>query len=120
MRHEPCTPVCDFEHPVKLVGAHALLAGTKQVIGQQPFAQGNVGILEDRPYGNGELLTASGTLPHAFANVLALAVLFSGLWLQFISVVFLATMRADRTIGPAQLFDKFPRLIFIAKVLSQS
>jgi len=57
---------------MKLMGAHALLAGTKQVIGQQPLAQGDMGILEYRSHGNGELLTASATLPHAFADVRAL------------------------------------------------
>ena len=78
MSHEPCTPVCNLEHSVKLVGAHALLAGTKKVIGQQPLAQGNMGILKDCSHGNGELLTAPATLPHAFADVRAL---LGRLWL---------------------------------------
>lgn len=78
VRHEPCAPVRDLEHSVKLVGAHAFLAGTEQVISQQPLAQGDMGILEDRSHGYGELLTASAALPHALANV---GVLLGRLWL---------------------------------------
>src|SRR5579863_2812989 len=102
MSHEPCTPVRHFEHPVKLMGADALLAGAEKVIGQQPFAQGNVAVLEDRPNRHRELLAASRTLPHAGAHVLAL--LGSGRG-EPVGVIHFAAMWADRTIRPAELFD---------------
>ena len=69
MSHEPCAPVGDLEHSVKLVGANALLAGAEKMKRQQPLAQGNVGISKDRAHGDGELLPASGTLPNALADV---------------------------------------------------
>ena len=99
--------------------ARALLACTQQVIGQQPFTQGDVGVLEDRSYGDTELLTTPATLPHAFADVLVLPALLGRLWLQFVGIVNEAAVRTDRATGPSQLFDEFPRLIFVAKVLSQ-
>ena len=54
---------------MKLMGAHALLARAEKVIGQQPFAQGNMAIFKDRANGHGELLAAPATLPDAIANV---------------------------------------------------
>src|SRR5437870_3049984 len=117
MRHEPCTPVRNLQHPVKLVRGHSLLAGAEQMIGKQPFPERDVTVLEDRAHGDGELLTASATLPHAFTNVL---VLLGRFWLQPIGIIQNATVWANRAIGPAQLLKKLPRLVFIAKVLSQS
>ena len=78
-----------------------------------------MGVLENRSHGDGELFAASGALPDAFADMLILAAFFGGFWLQLVGVIDLATVRTDRAIGPSQLFDEFPRLIFIAKVLSQ-
>src|SRR5439155_20852484 len=96
---------------------HPLLAGAEQMIGKQPLAERDVTVLEDRAHGDGELLTASATFPHAFPNVLVLLGRFR---LQPIGIIQDATMRANRTIGPAQLLKELPRLVFIAKVLSQS
>jgi hypothetical protein len=83
------------------MGAHTLLAGTEQVIGKQPFTQGNMGILKDRSHGNGELLTAPGTLPDAFANVLAFFAFLGRLGFEAVGVVDLTALRADRAIGPS-------------------
>ena len=116
MSHEPCTPVRHFEHPVKLVGAHALFAGAKQVISQQPFAQGNMGVLEDRANGHGELLRHP---PHFQTPIAYMGVLLGRLGRQAVGVVDHSAMRTDRAIRPAQLFDVFPRRVLIAKVLSQ-
>ena len=104
MRHEPCTPVRDLEHPVKLVGTHALLAGTEQVIGKQPLAQGDVAVLEYRSHRDGELLTAPAALPDAFADVFALAAFLGGLRLKLIGVVYFTAVRADRAIWPTNRF----------------
>src|SRR5436309_3467545 len=58
MRHEPRALVRYAQHPVKLVSAHALLAGTKQVKRKEPLVQRNVAVFHDRSNGDGELLTA--------------------------------------------------------------
>ena len=57
---------------MKLVGAHALLAGTEQVIGKQPFAQGDMAICEDRSDRDSERLPASLALPKAGTGALTL------------------------------------------------
>lgn len=101
---------------MKLMGAHALLACTEQVIRQQPFTQGNVAVGEDRTHGDCELFAASGAFPYALANVLAF---LRRLRRQAIGVIKFATMRTDWAIWPAKLFQELPRLIFVAKVLSQ-
>ena len=81
---------------MKLVGAHALFAGTQQMIGKQPFAQGNVAVSEDRADRDGKLTPAPAALPYTLANMLAL---LGRLWLQAVSVAHFATVRADRAIG---------------------
>ena len=40
--------------------AHALLAGTEKVVGEQPLAQGNMAIRKDRANGHGELFATPG------------------------------------------------------------
>ena len=80
--------------------AYALLAGTEQMESEQPLAKRDVAISEDRTHGDGKLLPASATLPHALANVF---VLLGWLRLKPISVIEFATMRANRAIWPSQL-----------------
>src|SRR5271165_4933518 len=99
MSHEPCTPVRHFEHSVKLMGAHALLAGAEKVIGQQPLAQGNMAILKDRANGHGELLSAIATLPDPGPDV---RILLGRLGNQAVGVVYHSAMWTNRTIRPAQ------------------
>src|SRR2546425_300903 len=98
MRHEPCAAIRELQHPMKLMRGHSLLAGAEQMIGKQPLAQRNMAVLEDRAQCDGELLTASATLPYAFADVLA----FLGrLRLKAVGIVEFATMWADRARWPA-------------------
>jgi len=69
MRHEPRALVRYAKHPVKLMSAHPLLAGAKEMNGQQPFVEGNVAILKDRANRHRELLPASSAFPNAFSGV---------------------------------------------------
>src|SRR5580698_9420975 len=107
MSHEPCAPVRDLEHSVKLVGAHALFAGAKQVIGQQPFAQGDMAVCEDRSDRDSERLPASLALPEAGASALAL---------QLVGFANHSTMGADRAIRPADSLKELPRFVLIAEI----
>ncbi len=101
---------------MKLVGAHALLAGAQQMKRQEPLAKWDVTVSEDSAHGDGELLTAPGTLPHASADVLV----FLGFrWLQAIRIVQFAAVRADRAFRPPLLFQKFAGFIFIAEMLGE-
>ena len=102
---------------MKLVRAHALLAGAEQMKRQEPLAEWDVAVSEDRADRDGELLTASSTLPHASADVLAL---LGRLRLQAIRIVQFATVRADRAFRPTLRFQKFAGFIFIAEVLGES
>jgi hypothetical protein len=52
--------------------AHALFAGAQKMDGEKPLVKRNVAVSEDRANGDGELLTASGALPHTGTNVLVL------------------------------------------------
>ena len=87
------------------------------MIREQPFAQGNVAVLEDRAHGHGELLTAPSAFPDAVANV---RILLGRLRPERIGVIDHPAMWPDRAIRPAQFFNILPRGILIAKVLSQS
>ena len=69
MRHEPRGAIANPEHTVKLVSAHALLAGTHQVDRHEPLVKRDMAVLEDRTDGYAELLTATGTLPNPTTNV---------------------------------------------------
>src|SRR3546814_3872544 len=46
--HEPSSFVGDAEHTLDLLCAHALLAGAKQMIAEQPFVKGNLRAFKDR------------------------------------------------------------------------
>src|ERR1039457_545886 len=117
MRHEPCAAIRNLQHSVKLVGTNALLAGAEQMIRQEPLAKRNVAVSEDRSHGDGKLLTASGTLPHASADVL---VLLGFRRLQAVGIIQFATMWADRAFRPTLRFQKFAGFIFIAEMLGES
>src|SRR5205823_4522707 len=58
VRHEPRAAVCNAEHPMELMRAHAFLAGVHQPESQKPFVHRNVRPLHNRPDAHGELLTA--------------------------------------------------------------
>jgi len=80
---------------------------------QQPFVERDVTIREDRPYGDGELLTASTTLPNALADV---RILLGRLRLKTIGVIQFTTVRTDRAIRPSLLLEERPGLIFVTEV----
>src|SRR5258706_11021275 len=65
MGHKPRRLVRHTQHAVKLMGTHPLLGRTEKMDSQQPFVQGNMAILEDRVYGDSELLFAILALPHS-------------------------------------------------------
>ena len=87
---------------MKLMGTHALLACTQQMVSQQPFAQGDMAVFKDRSNGHGKLLTPSSALPYASADMLALLGLLRP---QAIGVIVLAAVRADRSIGLTEALD---------------
>ena len=57
-REMPPRAVGDLEGPMKLVGADPLLGLVDQIDGQEPLAQGQVGVVEDRPGRDRELVAA--------------------------------------------------------------
>lgn len=69
MSHEPSALVGDPEHSVKLMGAHALLAGAEQVNREEPLVQRNMAIRENRSDRHGELLSARLALVDARARL---------------------------------------------------
>ena len=102
---------------MKLMRAHALLAGTQQMKCKQPFAQGNMAVSEDRSNGDTELLPASRTLPHALADM---RVLLGRLWLEPIGIIQFAAVWANRAFGPTLLFQELTRCIFVAEVFGEN
>src|ERR1039458_3878000 len=63
MRHAPGRLIRHAEHPMKLLSANALPAGTQQIRGHQPFGQRNPWALKRRSDRHCELLAAVHTLP---------------------------------------------------------
>lgn len=95
--HEPRGAVAaKAEHPMKLQGTNALLAGGHQVRGQQPFVQRNVRLLVKRAHGGCERLLASAAFVQTGAGALAL---------KFCSFAQDATVVAYGAIGPAKAFE---------------
>src|SRR6266550_519493 len=91
MEHEPSGLVGDADHPMQLVGAHALLARTEQVEGEQPLVQRDVRSLEDRSDRDRVLLAAGRALVQLAG---------SGLERVGLTLV-LAAVRTLRTVRPA-------------------
>ena len=103
MRHEPSALVGDPEYPVKVMGAHALLAGTEQVERVQPLIQRQVAIFKNRSNRHTELLFAGLALPHALTRVRAL--LGVGLHFQLGRLANGAAMGTNRVIRPSLRFQ---------------
>src|SRR6266545_1542366 len=57
------------KHPMKLVSAHALLAGAKQMKREQPLVQRNVAIFHDGSDRDAELFPAGPAVPQSLAPV---------------------------------------------------
>jgi len=58
--HKPSAPIRDAQLTLKLLRGYALLGNAHLVDDVFPLAEGDVGVLEDRSNGNGELLAATG------------------------------------------------------------
>jgi hypothetical protein len=90
------------EHPLKLAGRHAFLAGAQQMDGLQPQPQRQMAILENGADPHGERLPAGVAFaqarPGGLASEAADALLIN-----------VAAMRANRTIRPKLAFDIFER-----------
>jgi len=70
--HEPSGFIGHSKHTLDLLGTHALLRRTKQVIAQQPFIEGNFGTLKHRPDRDRVLFAAIVALDEASAMRLSL------------------------------------------------
>ena len=106
MRHEPSALVRYSEHPVKLVGAHALLAGTQEMERHQPLIQSDMAALHQRPGRDREILPA----------FLLGAAIPAGLIFELVGVVYRAAVRANRAIRPTLGFQPIPRCLMARKV----
>src|SRR5438128_2703602 len=111
MSHKPRRLVRHAQHPMKLMGTHPLLGRTEKMNSQQPLVQGNVAILENRIYGDGELLLTVLALPHPGADWL-LAVRLRG---QLVSSLAIA-MRTHGAIRPAKRLKKLTGFLSVLEV----
>ena len=89
--------------PLDLKGAYALLAGQHKVHDAEPFAEGLIGVLEDRTDKDGEAVA------YAVCGAL-IAIPMIGL--AMLRHVYIAAARANYTIRPAILFKIFLASIF--------
>ena len=98
---------------MKLVGAHAFFARTKQVERHEPLVQGNVAVLEYGPDGHAELLTAGPTVKQAGSRVAP--------WhlprrFRRVASSSDAAVRANGAVRPTLGFKVFSRFIRVLKV----
>src|ERR1700733_12452004 len=94
------------------MGTHSFFRCTKQMERHKPLVERNVAVLEDRPYGDGELLAARATLPNTLAD-LRLGTLF---WLRLepVASANFATLGAvDLTLWPTLFFEECTGAIFV-------
>ena len=70
MGHKPRASIGDSEQPVKLMGAHSLLARAQKMNCQEPLVKWNMAILKDRSDSDRELLSTASTLPESLAGFL--------------------------------------------------
>lgn len=103
MGHKPCGLVGDAEHAVELVRGHALLRGREKVSRQEPLGQGDLRPLEDGADRDREGLPAIAALQEARAG---------GLAREAVGVL-RAAVRADGTIGPADLLKVLAGLVLV-------
>src|SRR5512135_2136935 len=110
MGHEPSALERDSQHPMKLVGAHALLTGAHEMNRGEPLVQWDVAVGEDRAHRHSELLTASSALVDALPR------LASFLGLDLVGFADHAAMRANRAVWPALGFQHFAGFIGVLKL----
>ena len=106
VRHEPRGLVSHAKHAVQLMAAHALLAGAKQMRGQNPLVKRNFGALENRPNRHGVLLAAVPAEQQSRTV---------GLSLKAALTIRAAAMRAYRALGPAQAFQMLSGGVFVVE-----
>lgn len=106
MAHEPSGFVGDAEHTFDLLRAHALLAGAKQVIAEQPFVKRHLRAFKDGANGDGVLLAAVVALDQPRAVLLAFKA----------GRVERTAVGAERTFGPADRFKMLAGFGFVVKV----
>src|SRR5271157_2993172 len=114
MTHEPRALVRHAKHPVKLMGAHALLAGTEQVKRKEPLVQRNVAVFHDGSDRNAELFPASRALPETLARARFRLRLKIGF--QPVRFANHPAVWTDRAIRPALCFHELARLLGVLKV----
>jgi hypothetical protein len=98
MAEVPCGFHAAAEHPLKLAGADAFLAGAQQMDGLQPEPQGQVAVLENGADSHGEGLAAGVALAQPRPSGLAAQA-------SDFCLIDVAAMRANGTIGPKFAFD---------------
>jgi len=105
--HKPGRLVGHTEHALKLLRAHALLAGAHQVAGLQPDVKLDLAGLEHSADRDGELLAALSALVQAGAM---------GGAGELVELVDHSAVRTDDAIGPAQTFKVRARGFFVLEV----
>jgi len=120
---EPRSLKRNLQHPVKLVGANALLAGANKVDCLKPLVQRQVAFLKDRPDANGELLAAFLRTALVEAVALdALRVLAGRLGANASQLVVPANgpaLRADHSVRPQESFHMRERCGLIVEVRAE-
>ena len=105
MAEIPCRLVGYAHDSLDLVRAHALSGLAEEVRRKKPLHQREVGIVEDRPGCNAKIVVAGDAVPlFPIGNLRHLLV---------------AAARAFHTLMPAQGFEVFPALGFIAELFDQ-
>lgn len=59
MAEVPCRFVADVQTPFQLIGRNALLGFCHEIDGKKPLPEGQMGVMEDRPCRDGELVAAN-------------------------------------------------------------
>jgi hypothetical protein len=105
MTEIPCRFVADFEATRKLVGGDPLLGFGHEVDSQEPFPERKMGIMEDRPGRDGELIPA-----------LIAVVLIAGLYMGYL---IRSTTRAFNTVRPSKGCKVLAASLFVAIIFNE-
>ena len=106
MAEIPGRAVGHSQGPLKLEGRDAFLGHTHEVDGQEPFAEGQVGIVHDSPGGHGELISASPALPSFLPGKF-----------EYFHV---SAACASNPVRPAKFFQGLSAIVIVFKFLHQS
>ncbi len=108
MRHKQSRAIAaQFQEPLQLERTDAFLGTAKEIPSNQPFAQRDFAILENRPDGYGELILAVGAPAQSGAR------LGGGIGLNIgkLGLVVALALWADNTVFPKDRFKMFARLV---------